>query len=75
MWNGEADGSNRITLARVYVNGEKIFCSQDFKTQVFVMDATFDLEENNDLFVQLWSKPGSHLTIRVTREAALRRSP
>jgi len=68
LLNGEADGSYRITSARIYINGEQIFRPDDFKQHAYPMEATFELMENNELFIELGSKPGDYLSIRITRE-------
>jgi hypothetical protein len=65
--NGDADGNDRITSAVIYLNGKEIFDHGDFKKNVSVLEKSVHLNKGiNTLNVELRSKPGSHITIKVT---------
>jgi hypothetical protein len=67
--NGDEDGKHRVTSALVFINGAQIFAPDDFKRQVYLMEAQVDLSEsNNSIVVELRSNPGTYLTIRVIQE-------
>jgi len=66
--NGDQDGNHRISSALIHFNGEQIFGPDDFNQQVYNLEASVDLVEDNFISVELRSKPRSYLTIRVTQE-------
>jgi len=70
--NGAMDGNNRITdaisSASVYVNGEQIFGTSDFKQNVYLLQAPVNLIQNNSITVEMGSSPGSYLTIEITED-------
>lgn len=63
--NGNADGTKRISSARVTLNGTEIAGPSDFGQNVAVIDRTVALQATNTLEVRLTSAPGSLLTISV----------
>jgi len=68
--NGDKDGKHRVTSALVFINGVQIFAPDDFKQQIYLMEAPVDLSDSTkSLVVELRSKPGTYLTIRVIQEA------
>lgn len=68
--NGDEDGKHRVTSALVFINGAQIFAPNDFKQKIYLMEAPVDLSDsNNSILVELRSKPGTYLTIRLIQEA------
>lgn len=77
--NGSAAGTGRvegtvdnytITSAKVYINGTLIFGPGDFKSAVYYMEKSVDLNKGaNALYVELSSSPGSYITVEVTGTA------
>ena len=63
--NGNADGSNRISSASIFLNGLQIAGPADFNQQVGTIVKPVTLAGENKLTVELASKPGSFLTIEV----------
>ena len=66
--NGDEDGNYRISSAKVFLNGKQLFGTKDFNQQVYNLEASVNLFENNSISVELRSKPGSYLTIEVIQE-------
>jgi hypothetical protein len=70
--NGDWDGSNRITdaisSASVVVNGQQIFGPDDFNQQVYLLETSINVAEDNSISVELASNPGSYLTIEVIQD-------
>ena len=66
--NGDEDGEHRISSALISVNGEQVFRPNDFNQQVYRLEAPVNLAEDNSIRVELRSKPGSYLTVQVTRK-------
>ena len=74
--NGSAAGADRvkgtvdnytITSAKVYINGTLIFGPSDFKSAVYYMERSVQLNNGtNTLYVELRSSPGSYITAEVT---------
>lgn len=69
--NGDQNGGHRVTSALIFMNGQQIFSPSDFKKHVYRLEASIDLAEDNIIKVELRSKPGSYLTIRVTQETPI----
>lgn len=63
--NGNADGTNRVSSARVTLNGGDIAGPSDFSQTVAVIDRPVTLLATNILEVRLTSAPGSFLTISL----------
>lgn len=63
--NGNADGTNRISSASIFLNGVQIVGPSDFNQQVAKIVKPIVPGDNNHLAIQLASKPGSFLTIDV----------
>ena len=70
--NGSVSGTNRIndaiSSASVYVNGGQIFGPSDFNQNVYLLQTTVNLTENNTITVELASNPESYLTIEVKQD-------
>jgi RHS repeat-associated protein len=65
--NGDADGDNRITNAVIYLNGKEIFCHNDFKKKVSLLEKSVHLNNGfNTVKLELHGKPGSYITLKVT---------
>src|SRR5260370_35467504 len=70
MTNGNADGSDRISSASVYLNGVLIAGPSAFNQHVSTIVRPVGLAAVNHLTVALASKPGSFLTIEVVCDAS-----
>jgi RHS repeat-associated protein len=69
--NGDPDGSYRVSSALIFINGQEIFGTEDFKQGVYILKAPIDLTENNSITVKIKkAKTGGYLTIQVTRGVA-----
>ncbi|BBO72159.1 hypothetical protein DSCA_60890 [Desulfosarcina alkanivorans] len=68
--NGNYNGGKRVedgvSSAWIHVNGVEIFGPSDFNKNVYILEATVTLSEQNVLEVELSSTPGSYLTIDIT---------
>ncbi len=60
--SGGEDGSNRVSSASVWLNGQLLFDPSAFSQQVSGYDVPVDLTDPSTLQVSLASKPGSQLT-------------
>ena len=59
-----------VTSARIYVNGTLTFGPADFKSAVYYMEKSVQLNKGtNNLHVELSSSPGSYITAEVTGTA------
>jgi hypothetical protein len=71
--NGKSDGGHKVedgvSSATIILNGAQVFGPSDFNQQVYYLEREVNLAESNSLSVTLSSKPGSYLTIQVTRTA------
>ena len=65
LQNGDEDGNNRVSIAKVWINGDMLFGPSDFSQQVSGYDLEIELNEQNLLEVQIASKPGSKLKIWI----------
>jgi len=66
--NGDPNGDHRISSAVITLNGQTIFTQNQFNQNVDRLEAAVDLNEINTLTVELKSKPGSYLTIKVIQD-------
>ena len=64
--NGERGGRNRVSSARIRLNGTSIAGPSDFNQQVGSKSVQVLLKEENVLEAELASKPGGKLTILVS---------
>ncbi len=68
--NGNVNGKHRVTSACVFVNNQKVLDPHDFKKSHYRMRVPVDLSDGqNTLRVELRSKPGTYLTIRIVQQA------
>jgi hypothetical protein len=65
--NGAANEDNRVSSAVISLNGKEVFGPSAFNQNVGHLEAPLNLLDTNTLAVELRSKPGSYLTIRVTQ--------
>ena len=65
---GNPDGTNRVSSARVFLNGLKLLGPEDFPNKDFSYQFPVNLTENNFLRVEIQGTPGDFLTIWVTQE-------
>lgn len=63
--NGEPDGSNRVSAATVYLNGQKVLAPADFNQKVDRLVVPIEATDATEISVVLRSKPGSYLTVTV----------
>jgi RHS repeat-associated protein len=68
--NGEEDGQNRISSAIIRLNGKEVIGTKDFNQNVYRLRKGIDLLSNNNLVVELRSKPESYLRIEITTALA-----
>jgi len=70
--NGQVDGNSRIvdtiSSARITVNGNEIFGPNDFNKNVYLLESSISLSENNSIIIEFASQPGSFLTVEITQE-------
>jgi hypothetical protein len=69
--NGAANGDNRLSSAVISLNGKEVFGPSAFNQNVGHLEAPINLLDTNTLSIELRSKPGSYLTIRVTQDIPL----
>lgn len=69
--NGDEDGKHRISNAKVLVNEEQIFGPNDFNQKIYHLKTPVNLSEDNSLSIELRGKPGSYLTIEVTKDVVM----
>ncbi len=63
--NGEADGSHRVSSARIQVNGAEVARPSDFNQNVPGLERSVTLTPQTTLVVTLESAPASYLTINL----------
>lgn len=63
--NGNADGSNRVSSASIFLNGSQIVGPKDFNQQVDEIVVPVVLADQNQLEIRLASKPKSFLIVDV----------
>jgi hypothetical protein len=63
--NGNANGSNRVSSASIFLNGVEILGPRDFNQRVAQIITPVTLADNDQLTIRLTSNPGSFLTISV----------
>jgi hypothetical protein len=63
--NGNADGTNRISSASIFLNGVEVVGPNAFNQKVSKIVKPVALADQNEVTTKLTSKPGSFLTIDV----------
>ncbi|MFC2167102.1 Ig-like domain-containing protein, partial [Acidobacteriota bacterium] len=63
--NGGGDGKNRVSTAKVWLNGELLFDPSDFSKKVTEYELPVDLMDPSTLEVLIESSPGSELTVWI----------
>jgi len=63
--NGDEDGKNRVSSAKVWLNGNLLFGPKDFNQNQWGYDINVSLTQPSKLEVQLASSPGSKLKIWI----------
>ncbi|GAB6192614.1 NHL domain-containing protein [Desulfocastanea catecholica] len=61
----KSNNDNRVTSGVVSLNGSVLFTHKDFKHQTYILETPLSLDADNELRVELESKPGSYLTIEI----------
>ena len=64
--NGNANGTNRISSAKIWVNGSEVAGPADFGQGVASFDRVVGLQASNTLQVRLTSTPGSFLILTLS---------
>lgn len=67
--NGDDAGKNRVSSARIHINGQQVFGPSDFNQKVSSLTKTIDLVAQNFISVELQSKPGSYLSVKIMQDA------
>ena len=66
----KVEGTDTITSGKVYINGTLIFGPSDFKSSVYYMERSVQLNNGtNTLYAELGSSPGSYFSAEVTGAA------
>jgi hypothetical protein len=63
--NGDANGTGRISSARITLNGSQVVGPSDFNQQVSQIVRPVVLSDHNQLLVSLGSNPGGFVTVEV----------
>ena len=63
--NGDSDGSNRVSAATVYLNGQRVLAPADFNQRVARLVVPIEAADATEIRVVLQSAPGSYLTVTV----------
>ena len=63
--NGDENGDNRVSSAKIWLNDHLLFGPSDFSQQVTNLEAAVDLSESSILKVQIESQPGSKLAVWI----------
>ncbi len=58
---------NSVSSARVMVNGAEIFGPKDFGKNVYYLEQTISLIEQNVISIQIASTPGSYITVEAVQ--------
>lgn len=63
--NGNDDGTNRVSSASIYLNGEKVAGTNAFNQKADAIIEPVTLAAQNEIKTRLASKPGGFLTVEV----------
>jgi hypothetical protein len=66
--NGKANGKNRVSSALILLNGKQVIGPNSFSQNVYNIEISVKLSENNSISIELRSSPESYLIIQVTEE-------
>lgn len=66
--NGNEDGSHRMSSALIFLNGKQIFGPDNFNQQVYRLEKTLNLMNENFLRIEIRSKPDSFIIVEVSAE-------
>jgi hypothetical protein len=66
--NGNPDGTNRVDVAVILINGQQVIRPTDFDLPVHTIEAPVDLARNNSISIELRGGPGHYLTVTVLEE-------
>jgi hypothetical protein len=64
--NGARSGANRVSIAKIMLNGSEIFRPSDFNQNVSRLQRAVNLNINNTLQIELRGKPGGTLTVSIS---------
>jgi len=68
--HGGHHGGNRVTSARIYLNGDLIAGPDDFKQYVYQLEFPVVLKQTNDLKIELFGQPGAFLVVEITQTSS-----
>lgn len=63
--NGDRDGSNRVTSAKIEINGQLVLSPTDVNQEVETLTETIQLQKQNEITVAVTGPPKSHLYVTV----------
>jgi fibronectin type 3 domain-containing protein len=66
--NGSESGSDRVTSAHIYINGQEVFGPSDFKKKKHVLETTITTTGNDTIRAVLASAPGNYLGIEIIQD-------
>jgi hypothetical protein len=66
LLNGDGTGANRVSSARISLNGNELFGPADFSQSIGQLQQSVILSNTNTLLVELASAPGSLIEIFIT---------
>ena len=66
----KANADDRVTSGVISLNGAVLFTHADFKHQTYILEAPVSLGDDNELRVELESKPGSYISIEIIQTIA-----
>ncbi|MFC1577630.1 hypothetical protein ACFL36_01335 [Thermodesulfobacteriota bacterium] len=62
---------SRVSNAEIIFNGVPVFGPEDFNKNIEYLETDIPLQIDNVISIKLMGKPGSYLTVRVTKEVAV----
>ncbi|MBB5347171.1 carboxypeptidase regulatory-like domain-containing protein [Desulfoprunum benzoelyticum] len=66
----KSNADDRVTSGVVRLNGVVLFTHDDFKHQTYILETPVILSGDNEIRVELESKPGSYLALEIIRTVA-----
>jgi hypothetical protein len=59
---------NAVSSAEIYVNGKLIFSPDDFKKNIYRLEAAVAIQKNNSFYIKLKGAPGSYITFSFVQD-------
>lgn len=63
--NGDSSAAHRVSSGLISINGIKILAPSDFNQNMHKKEVLLNLNENNEISVELKSKPGTCITVQI----------